>query len=290
MPDISLRSSVASSQISAEQDLRAALSYLDDAEQPFFDKKRVLTYDDVPRLFECLGNAALHVASARNKDRDQVLIVEDERAGPITYTQDNISAAISYREGQVALLLWRTALVEEKKHEALTRARAALQKSVSFSMNPTYYLSLADVCRLLGDKRSASDYINTALVIDHNFVEAIKLKSEIEALPDKRYSETTGSRRGGPHPLLIAFLVGIACWGLGALLAWNSSLYGPSGFAVILMIIGVILTIGTPAFLIFAVVSEASSYRKYEDYRIREDMAKSDAERYERRYQGKNQR
>ena len=49
---------------SAEQDLKAAFSYLEEVERSFFDKTHRLRFDDTPDLFATLDRAAEYVASA----------------------------------------------------------------------------------------------------------------------------------------------------------------------------------------------------------------------------------
>jgi tetratricopeptide (TPR) repeat protein len=173
MADQSIRATqVSASKTTAENDLKVALSYIEDAERPFFDKKITLTFEDTTVLFDKLDKAAQYVAAARAKDPEQSLTIHDEKDGGITYTQDAIAGAISYREGQIALLAWRTAFNDQNKVDALRRARGAFTKATHFvPTHAFYHLNLADVCKLQDDKKAAVDHVSTALKLEPESVE-----------------------------------------------------------------------------------------------------------------------
>ena len=296
MSDQSIRASqISAAKTSAEQDLKVALSYVEDAEQPFFDKKRTISFDNTPGLFAKLDKAAQYLAAARAKNPDQSLTIEDEKDGPVTYTQDDIAGAISFREGRVAFVAWQTAFNEDNKNEASRRAQAAFQKATRFCPNrASYYLNLADVCRLQGDKKAASANVAAALRLEPESTDAIKLNDEINQLPDVVVTLPPRPRKRQHYPFLYAFLAGIACFALGFPLAWNvrPTDIGASTFPVLLFLAGFALVIGSIFFKIkFAFEpSEPDPYELYKSARLEKDVTAIVHEQYEQRYQSEIER
>lgn len=283
-------SKISATKTSAEQDLKVALSYIEDAERPFFDKKIKLTYDDTPSLFDKLTKAAQYLASARMKNPEQNLVVEDEKAGPITYTQDDIAGAISAREGHVALLAAHTAFNDDNKTDALHRSRIAFQKATKFSPNNSFYhLSLAEVCKLQLDKETAANHVAAVLKLEPESTDAIKLNDEINLLPNP--SEPASHALRKRHPFFVAFGIGVVCWAIGVMIASNIPAgQSGSGFAVLLMLIGVVLTFGSPILAVVTTFKSNQDYRNYRSQRLNEDIKEMINEDYERRYQSEMER
>lgn len=283
MVDRPLRASHASpTQTSAEQDMKAAFSYIEDAERPFFDRSHKLTLDDTPLLFELLDNAARQLAAARTKNPDQKLNIEDPKEGPLTFTIDELAGAISYREGHVALVVWRTAFNEENRKYAVQRARGAFQKAVQFCPTRTqYYLELAQVCLLQDDRRSASEAAASALKLNPDDPEAIKLNSEIAQLP-----EPSKEKGGGVSPLLITGLIGGGLFIGGMIIAPLAGKSVPDGLPPILGLLGFLLMGGSIALAIML----RKPYNEYRKARSTEETNEIIAEMHERRYQAERER
>jgi tetratricopeptide (TPR) repeat protein len=270
---------------SAEQDLKAAFSYLEDVERAFFDKTHRLRFDDTPDLFATLDKAAEYVADARQKNPDQTLMLEDDKDGSLAFTIDDIAGAISAREGHIGLLAWRTGLNEDNQISALRRACGAFQKATRFCPDQAaHYVNLANVYRLLNDKPSATESIAAALKLAPGDAEAIKLSGEISQLPEAAQTSE------GINPLWYSGLAGVACLVAGMAIP-NHLLKGPNqaipdAVPVLLMLGGWLLIGGSIAIAWMA----RKSYTEYRDRRRREDLDDMIAESHERRYRSEIER
>jgi tetratricopeptide (TPR) repeat protein len=282
---------ISSGQTTAEQDLKVALSYVEDVERPFFDKKIKLIFDDTPALFDKLTKAAQYLDAARRKNPDQNLVVEDDKGGPITYTLDDIGGAISAREGHVALLAALTAFNDGNKANALQRSRAAFSKATRFSPSSiSYHLNLAEVCKLQSDKEAAANHVAAALKLDPESTDAIKLNDEINLLPDPTQPAPRGPRKS--HPFLIAFGIGVVCWVIGVMIASNVPVTQPGAAfpGVLLLLIGLVLTFGSPILAAVLAFKNHQEYQSYRSDRIQEDIKEMANEEHERRYRSEMER
>lgn len=287
MADQPIRASKLSTvKTSAEQDLHAAFSYVEDVEQPFFDKKQRLTFEDMPGYFATLEKAAEFVASARTKNPDQT-ITFDDKEGPIMFTIDDVAGSVSSREGHVALVAWRLALNQDNKITALNRARSAFQKAAKFCPDrAAHYINLAHVYLLFRDKPSATESIAVALKLSPDDAEAIKLNGAISQLPDSAQLP----KKEGANPLWYSGLAGIACFIIGANLP--VSVTGgrqsavPDALPPILILLGLALTIGS----IVIAFKTRDEYTEYKSIRQSQDYDELVTEIHETRYQAERER
>ena len=294
MADQPIRASKLSTvKTSAEQDLHAAFSYVEDVEQPFFDKKQRFTFEDMPGYFATLEKAAEFVASARTKNPDQT-ITFDDKEGPITFTIDDVAGAVSSREGHVALVAWRTALNQDNKITALHRARSSFQKASRFCPDrAVHYINLAHAHQLFGDKPSAIESIAVALRLSPDDAEAIKLNGEISQLPDPTSSTGDpffGAKKERANPLWYSGLAGVACLIAGMAIP-NSLISGrnptiPEAVVPLLMIAGWALIIGS----IVIAFKMRKEYTEYRDQRQSEDLHEMITELHETRYRAERER
>ncbi len=289
-------SQISAEQSTAEHDLKVALSYIEDAERPFFDKNAKLTYDHTPDLFDKLNKAAQYVAAARAKNLTQTLTVQNENEPPIKYTQDDISGAISYREGRVALIAWETAYDDRNKKKALIRAREAFAKATQFCPSrPSYFLNLAEVYRLQVDKKAAIEAVQIALQLDPKSIDAVKLKDEIARIPD--ILPPRPKRKAGPFTYgCFGFLAGAACWAIGISLNWNTPAteVGAAFPGILLMLVGMVLFFGVPILGVMMALKDPRedplSYEHYRSRRLARDTTQFLHDEYEKRYQAEMER
>ncbi len=264
------------SNTSAEQDIKAAVAYLDEVEQQFLKRKRAFTFDDTTVLFSILDNAAKQLASARKKNSLQKLKLKDGNGTQVSL--DDIAAAISSREGYVALVASETAFDADNRLLALARARDAFEKATKFDPdNVGHYVNLAEVHKLLGNKDYAAGTIATALKLDPDDADALKLNDEISEM-----QETQITQNEPMNPLLKYGLIGVVLIVAG----WNAVGRLPDIIAALLQISGWILT-GGSIYLSFAMRKE---YNQYKDRRQSEELAEMIAEGHERRYQAERER
>ena len=267
------------SNTSAEQDIKAAVAFLDEVEQQFLKRKRKFTYDDTAVLFSTLDKGAKQLASARKKNTGQKLKLKDANGAGVTI--DDVAGAISSREGYVALVAWETAFDEENQLIALRRARDAFKKATSFCPDEVgHYVNLAEAYKLLGNKKSAIKTIATALKLDPDDPDALKLNDEISEIAD--VPETVSTPKTPMNPFLKAGLIGLALLVVGM----NTVGKLPDGFVVLLQLSGWVLIGGSIAIPIMM----RKEYSEYKHRRDQEEIAQMVAESHEQRYQAERER
>lgn len=222
------------------------------------------------------------------KNPEQTLVLEDDKTGAITFTLDDIAGAISYREGHIALVLWQTALNDDNRSNALRRARAAFQKATRFCPDrASYYVNLAEACKLLSDKPAALEAIAVALKLNPGDAEAIKINGEIAQLPDPALQAALREKKS--HPILYSFLAGVVCFIVVLILTpYGRSVGGPvpDGALVLLLIVGLVLCAG-PLLLKFLAWKD---YNEYRQRRARQDARRMVRDTYEEKYQADMER
>jgi tetratricopeptide (TPR) repeat protein len=188
----------------AIEDMRLAHSYLED----WISKS--------PRAGDhLLGLAAKYIESARHKDPNAKLVVEEKGEDSI-YSQDDLSGWALFYESQIYS-------GEQADRKRLEKARDILEKAIAYAPFSIQYRShLADVYLNLHDRNHALAAAQEAIEVSPKNLDARKLIDRIEAAPIT--SAPTYLER---NPELLTILAGLML--MGGFIALVASIFGNYG-------------------------------------------------------------